>query len=85
MQFSSTPAWTFGTKADIHYDKNTPGPGEYKGLKDDPSRGYTIGKSPRDKSNKLANDIGPGQYNYDYSSLSKQGVSLKGKPFVGEK
>lgn len=82
MQFSSTPAWSFGIRGGGAGDKlNTPGPGEYK-QKDDYKGGFTLGKSPRGKSNKLENEVGPGHYNYDYSSLAKQGPSLKGRTFV---
>lgn len=86
MKFSSTPAWSFGVRGGGQESKNTnPGPGEYKGFKDEHGKGYTISKSPRAKSKNMETEVGPGHYNYDYSSLTKIGPSLKGRPFVPDK
>lgn len=83
MKFNSVPAWSFGGK---HKQKDRklgdPGPGYY-GLKKqtDFNRkgGYSLGRAERgtDLGNKRLS-LGPGQYNYDYTSIGKNGVSLKG-------
>lgn len=83
MKFNSVPAWSFGGK---HTTKNKklddPGPGYYNLKKQtDFNRrgGYSLGRSDRDTglgNNRLS--LGPGQYNYDYTSLGKKGTTMKG-------
>lgn len=81
MKFSSTPAWSFGLKHK-EYDEagDIPGPGEYKAPKGDYGHGFSIPKSPKEKKYTAGSDIGPGQYNYDSSSIRKGGFSIQGKP-----
>lgn len=86
MKFNSVPAWSFAGKHSLKDRKqDDPGPGYYNSLKiqtdfkDNKKKGYTFGNSKRGNSigeSKLK--IGPGQYNYDYTSIGKRGVSLKG-------
>lgn len=80
MKFTSTPAWSFGLKRKGGEDGlDAPGPGEYKPKDAGWNNGFKMAKSPKDRRHKDENPIGPGHYNYDYSSLSKIGPSIKGR------
>jgi hypothetical protein len=81
MKFSSTPAWTFAGKRKGKNSLAGPGPGYYnlKKFTDFKSGGYSLPRAKRSNNEKLKNKVGPGQYNYDYSSFNGNGASLKGK------
>ena len=85
MKFSSVPAWSFGgRRAQRDRKIEDPGPGQYNlgKLSDFKSRrGYSLGKSQRDGGLiSKNNQLGPGQYNVDYSSFQgNRGTSLKGR------
>lgn len=83
MKFNSVPAWSFGGKYKGKIKNlDNPGPGSYnfkKASDFNKGKGYSLGKSKRDPDlGNYNSEIGPGQYNYNYSSIGKRGVSLKG-------
>ena len=82
MKFSSVPAWSFGGRRPYANKKaGDPGPGHYN-AKNSKFRkgGFSLGRAERkgalDGNN---NPVGPGQYNYNYTSFGNKGASIKGK------
>lgn len=81
MKFTSTPAWSFAGKRKGKEGLAGPGPGYYnlKKFTDFKSGGYSLPKAKRNDLSKMRHTLGPGQYNYDYTSFKGNGASLKGK------
>lgn len=79
MKFTSTPAWTFAGKRKGHEGDAGPGPGQYDFKKGMQSGGYSLPRAKGTDLEKIQNPVGPGQYNYDYTSFKGNGTSLKGK------
>ena len=82
MKFTSVPAWTFAGRHPKNNGKqDLPGPGNYnlsKFTTFQDSKGFSMGKT--NYRNKKDGDgvVGPGAYNYNYSSFRNNGVTIKG-------
>lgn len=75
MKFSSVPVWSMGEKLPARKPEEKPGPGNYnskKGVRNEPN--FSFGKSVRPGiADGQGNNIGPGNYHYNPSSLGKLG------------
>ena len=82
MKFSSVPVWTMGQKLPGSQPEQKPGPGNYNSNNNGKSEpNFSFGKAERQGI--IDNEdlgVGPGNYNYNVSSLGKMGgAPLKAK------